>query len=159
MAEVVVQDSRRSNEGPTVGMQLGRGHVNFSEESALESREWQAELDPLEDCGVHEEEGLFRACVIVDSYGFAFPTRLDRHVCIMFPPKNSKLLIGLAFLIGLYIFVRGYFGSFSQEFSRSPMIKGFVFDRRKRVRCNFGSGHLDKKAKEGEKKGRRKTRP
>jgi len=38
------------------------------------------------------------------------------------------------------------------------MIEGFVVDRRRRVRCNFGSSHLNKKAKEGEKKGRRKMK-
>ena len=59
MAEVVAQDGKGPNEGPTVGMQLGRGHVNFGKECALEPCEWQAKLDPLEDCGVHEEEGFF----------------------------------------------------------------------------------------------------
>jgi len=141
MAEVVAQDDKGPNEGPAVGMQLGRVHVNFSEERALKPREWQAELGPLEDCGVHEKEGFFRSCVIIDAYGLAFPTRLDRHVCIVFPPKDLKLLIRLALLIGIYVFVGGYLGSFSQEFIRSPVIKGFVINKRKRVRCSFVASH------------------
>jgi len=32
------------------------------------------------------------------------------------------------------------------------MIEGFVVNKRRRVWCNFGSSHLDKKAKEGEEK-------
>jgi len=38
------------------------------------------------------------------------------------------------------------------------MIEKFVVNRRMRVWSNFGSSHLDKKAKEGEKKGREKRR-
>jgi len=35
------------------------------------------------------------------------------------------------------------------------MIEGLVIDRRRMVRCGFGYGHLYKKAKEGEEKGRK----
>jgi len=35
------------------------------------------------------------------------------------------------------------------------VIEGLVIDRSWMVRCGFGSGHLDKKAKEGEEKGRK----
>jgi len=65
------------------------------------------------------------------------------------------LFISLALLVRYYVFVGGYLGSFSQEFIRSPVIEGFVIDRRRRVQCGFGSGHLDKKAKEEEEKGRK----
>jgi len=35
------------------------------------------------------------------------------------------------------------------------VIEGLVIDRRRRVRCGFGFDHLDKKAKEGEEKGKK----
>jgi len=137
--------------------QLGRGHVNFCKECALEPREWQAGLDPLEYGGVHEEEGFFKACAIIDAHGFTFPTRPNRHVRIVFPPKHTMLFISLALPVRYYVFVGGYLGSFDQDFIRCPTVEGFVIDRRRRVRCGFCSGHLDKKAKKGEEKGR-KTR-
>jgi len=98
--------------GPAIGVQLDRGHVNLCKERKLEPREWQAELDPLEDGGVHEEEEFFGACAIVNEYGFTFLTRLDRHVCVVFPPEDAKFLIGLAFLIGFYVFDGANFGGF-----------------------------------------------
>jgi len=64
VSEMVAKDGKGPDEGPAVGMQLGRGNVNFSKERALEPREWQVKLDPLEDCGVHKEEGFFEACTI-----------------------------------------------------------------------------------------------
>jgi len=75
----------------------------------------------------------------------------------VFPLNDAKFLIRLAFLIGFYVFDGGNFGGFRQEFLRCPMVEGFVINKRWRVRCGFCSGHLDKKAKKGEKKGR-KTR-
>jgi len=143
MAEVVAQDGKGPNEGPAVGMQLGRGHVNFSKEHALEPREWQVKFDLLEDFGVHEEEGFFRVCAIIDAYRFAFPTRLDRDIHIVFPPEYTKLIIRLVFLIGLYVFVGGYLGSFSHEVIISPMIDGSVINGGKRVRCGFGTSHRE----------------
>jgi len=142
MAEMVAQD----------GVQLGRGHDNLCEECALLPREWQPELDPLEDCGVHEEEGFFKAYSIIDTYGFAFRTRLDRHVRIVFPPKHMMLFISLTLLVCYYVFVGGYLRSFNQEFIRSPVIEGFVIDKRRRVRCGFGSGHLIRKLKRERRK-------
>ena len=56
MAEVIAQNVEGPYKGPAVGMQLGRGHINLCEQRALEPRQWQAELDPLEDGVVHEEE-------------------------------------------------------------------------------------------------------
>ena len=49
---MVIQNGERSHEGPAVGVQLGRGHINFGEECPLEAREWQVKFDPLEDGGV-----------------------------------------------------------------------------------------------------------
>jgi len=55
VAEMIAQNAKGSYEGPAVGMQLGRGHVNLCKQRALEPRKWQAELDPLEDGGVNKE--------------------------------------------------------------------------------------------------------
>jgi len=49
---MVEQNGERPDEGLAVGVQLGRGHVDFSQERPLEPRERQAEFDLLEDGGV-----------------------------------------------------------------------------------------------------------
>jgi len=59
MAKVVA----KYGESPTVGMQLGRGHIDLSQESALE------------DSCVHEEERFFKVRAVVDTHEFPFPTR------------------------------------------------------------------------------------
>ena len=61
--------------GSAVRMQLGRGHIDLSQECALKPHEWKAKLEPCKDGGVHEEEGFFGVCAIVDAHGFTFPTR------------------------------------------------------------------------------------
>jgi len=43
------------------------------------------------------------------------------------------LFISLALPVRYYVFVRGYLGSFGQEFIRCPTVEGFVIDRRRRV--------------------------
>jgi len=59
IAKMVAKDSESPHKGPVVRVQLGRGHVDLSKESALEPRKGKAELESLEDGGVHEEGGLF----------------------------------------------------------------------------------------------------
>jgi len=81
-----------------------------------------------------KKKGSSRFCTIIDAYGFAFPTRLDCDIRIMFPPEDTKLLIRLVLLIGLYVFVGGYLGSFSQEVIISLVIEGSVINGGRRVR-------------------------
>ena len=71
MAKVVA----KYGESPTVGLQLGRGHIDLSQESALELRERKMKLEPLEDSCVHEEERFFKVRAVVDTHEFPFPTR------------------------------------------------------------------------------------
>jgi len=52
---MVAKDREGSHKGPAVGMKLGRGNVHLCDESALEPRKGEAEFEPLEDGGVHEE--------------------------------------------------------------------------------------------------------
>ena len=75
MAKMVAKDREGPHKGLTVGMQLGRGHVELCKESALEPRKGKADSEPLEDDGVQEEEGFFRIRTIVRTHRNAFPTR------------------------------------------------------------------------------------
>jgi len=58
MANVVAEKGEGMHKGLAVRVQLGRGHVDFGQKSALEPRERKAKLVPLEDSGVHKEEGF-----------------------------------------------------------------------------------------------------
>jgi len=75
MAKMVAKDRKGPRKGPTVRVQLGRGHVDLGKEGALDPHKGKAELEPLEDGGVHEEEGFFGVCTIVSTHGKTFPTR------------------------------------------------------------------------------------
>jgi len=59
--------------------------------------------------------------------------------------------------IRLDVFEGFHLGSLGQKVLKCLVVEDFVIDRRWRVQCGFCSGHLDKKAKKREKKGR-KTR-
>jgi len=71
MAKVVAEDGK----GPTIGMQLGRGHIDLNQKCALEPREWKAKLEPFKGGRVHEEKGVFGVRAVIDAHGFTFPTR------------------------------------------------------------------------------------
>ena len=46
---MVAHDREGPYEGPAVRVQLGRGHIDFSQECPLKTRERQTEFDPFED--------------------------------------------------------------------------------------------------------------
>jgi len=108
MDKVAAEDGKGPDEGPVVGMQLGRGHVNFCEERTLKPREWEAKLELLEDGGqVHEEKGFFKVCAIVDTHGLPFPARSNLHKPIMLPPDDVELFVGLAFFVRIHVLKGG----------------------------------------------------
>ena len=72
---MVAKDREGPHKGPSVGLQLSRGYIDLCKESALEPRKGKADFEPLEDGGVHEEEGFFGVRTIVHTHGNAFPTR------------------------------------------------------------------------------------
>jgi len=72
---MVTEDYEGSHKSPVVKVQLGRGHIDLCEESALEPREGKAESELLENGNVNEEERLVRIRAIINTYGDAFPAR------------------------------------------------------------------------------------
>jgi len=68
MAKVVTEEGKGLYKGPAVGVQLGRGHVDLIQESALEPPERKAKLEPLKGGGIHEEEGFFGVRAVVDAH-------------------------------------------------------------------------------------------
>jgi len=109
MAKVVA----KYREGPVVGMQLARGHIDLNQESALEPRERKAKLEPLEDRCVHKEEGFLGACAVVNAHGLTLLARQNLHVYVELPPKYAELLIRLAFLVRIDVLKGVYLRSFS----------------------------------------------
>ena len=58
MAKVAAKDREGPDEGPTVGMQLGRGHVKLCEQLPFEAIERESLTDALEHRLVKEKEWL-----------------------------------------------------------------------------------------------------
>ena len=113
MAEVIAQDAEGPYKGPAVGMQLGRGHVDFCEQRTLEPCKWQAQLDPLEDGEIHEEERASSwVCAIVSTHWFTLLTRQNRYIYIVLPPKDTTFLISFNLLVRYDVLVGGVFGGF-----------------------------------------------
>ena len=59
---MVAENGEAPHEGPAVGVQLGKSHVNLSQQGALEPRNRKTKFEPLKGSGVHKEEGFFEAC-------------------------------------------------------------------------------------------------
>jgi len=67
-----------------------------------------------------------------------------------------EIIVGLALFVCLYVFKGFHLGSLGQKGIRSPSIEGSVINGEGGgVQCGFCYGHPDKKAKEGEEKGRK----
>jgi len=139
MAKVVTEYGEGPHRSPAVGMQLGRGHIDLSQN---EPRERKAKLEPLEDRCIPKEEGFLGACAVVNAHGLTLLARQNLHVYGELPPKNVELLVKLAFLVRIDVLKGVYLRSFSQKAIGSPTIECFVINGRWRVWCSFGSGHL-----------------
>jgi len=119
MAIVVAEEGK----GPTVGMQLGRGHIDLIQKCTFEPREWKAKLEPLKGGCIHEEKGVFGVCVVINANGFTFPTRPNLHIHIVLPPKDAVLLFGLACFVRFHVLKRGYLIGFCHKAIGSPTIE------------------------------------
>jgi len=72
---MIAEDCEGPHKGPAARVQLGRGHVDLYEESTFENGKGEAEFEPLEVHGIHEEEGLPRVRLIINAHGDPFPAR------------------------------------------------------------------------------------
>jgi len=141
--KVVAQYSERPHEGPTVGMQLGGGHVDLRQQCPLEVSEWEAEFDPFKNGEVKEEDRLSFVGPVINAHGFALRTRTNRDVRITLPPKHSSLAVGLPLPVLPHVLARVECGGFSEEFSGSPRVQGLVVYVGRRFGGGFCSSHLE----------------
>ena len=115
MTKVVKEYRKGPHEGPTIGMQLGRGHIDLSQESTLEPRERKAKLGPPEDSCVHKKEGSLRACTVVNAHWLTLFARQNLHVYVELPTEYAELLISLALLVRIDVLKCVYLRSFGQK--------------------------------------------
>ena len=95
---MVAENGEAPHEGPAVGVQLGKSHVNLSQQGALEPRNRKTKFEPLKGSGVHKEEGFFEACGHQHTRAHP-PCKENLHVQVMFPPEDEEFLVKLAFLV------------------------------------------------------------
>jgi len=72
------------DERPAVGMKLGGGNVEFSQELPLEAGEGESELDFLEHRCIDEAEGAAVVTLVISADGLARGTRMHRYLVIVF---------------------------------------------------------------------------
>ena len=91
--QVCANNLVRPDECPAVGMKLGGGYVELSQELPLEASEGQAELDLLEHGSIDEAEGLAIAPLVVGADGLPRGTRTNGHLVIMLLAKRKMNFI------------------------------------------------------------------
>ena len=75
---MVAENLERSDEGPSVWMELTGSHVQLGEEVLLKECERESEAQPLEDGGVNEGEGHSIGGPIIHAHWHV--SRGDAHV-------------------------------------------------------------------------------
>ena len=149
---MIAQNCEGPHKGPTVRMQLGRGHVDLCEESPFKTREGEAESESFEDVSVREKERLVRVRLIISAYRDSCLARKDLQVYVKFLPEDMKFVLGFPLFVRVNVLVGVQLGGLSQKGFWSPSIEGLVVNRRWRVQCCFRSSHLKRE------KGREKTK-
>jgi len=87
VAKVVAEDREGPDEGPAVGMQLGRGHVKLCKQLPFEAVEGESLTDAFEHPLVKEKEWLPVIGVVVNADRFANCARENGDIGSMYPPK------------------------------------------------------------------------
>ena len=83
MSQVRASDLVGLDERPTVGMKLGGGYVEFSQELPLEAGEGESELDFLEHCCVDEAEGAAVAPLVISADRLTRKKRMHRSCSLL----------------------------------------------------------------------------
>ena len=88
MAKIAAKDREGPDEGPVVGMQLGRGHVELCEQLPFEVTKRESLIDTLEYRLVKEKERLPVIGAVINADRFASCAGANRVICIVYPPKG-----------------------------------------------------------------------
>jgi len=86
VAKVAAKDREGPNEGPTIGMQLGRGHIELCEQLSFEVVETDSLTDALEHRLVKEWLPVIRAVINTDMV--ASCAGENRDVGVVYPPEG-----------------------------------------------------------------------
>jgi len=108
--------------GPAVGVQLGRGHVDFRQECLLKTRERQTEFYLLEDSGVEEEEGFPVVGAIISGHRFTLRAWPNGYIYITFFRKDAAHTGSLVLPVLYHVSTGSERGSLGKEFVRSPWV-------------------------------------
>jgi len=93
MSQVRAKDLIGPDERPAVGMKLGGGYVEFSEELPLEAGEGESELDFLEHRCVDEAEGVAVVTLVISADGLTRGTRMHIYLVIVFFAERKVSLV------------------------------------------------------------------
>ena len=93
MSQVRAKDLIGPDERPAVGMKLGGGYVEFSQELPLEAGEGESELDFLEHRCIDEAEDVFIKFSFLHNYPIWFKTLFLKNLDMKFPFSTFSQLI------------------------------------------------------------------
>jgi len=151
---MIAQDGEYPHEGPAVGMQLGRGHVNLRQQCPLEARKWERKPNSFKNGGVEEQERLSSIDTIVRPYEFAICVKMNRNIGVALSPKDTPNAVRLFVPILPHILAGSKSGGLGEEFSGSPRVEGSVIYVGRTIISGFCSSHFKEKATKEKKEGR-----
>jgi len=93
MSQVRASDLVGPDERPAIGMKLGGGYVEFSQELRLEAGEGEPEFDFIEHCCVDEAEGAAVAPLVISADRLTRKSRMHKYLVIVFLAERKVSLV------------------------------------------------------------------
>jgi len=103
-AEIPAKNLKTPHEGPTVGVELGRGGVDFGEQLPLEGSERETQAHSFEYHLVEEEEGTSPGCPRVHTNGYPGFHATYQDVGVMSFVECVEVVERGVPLVGLHVF-------------------------------------------------------
>ena len=125
-AQVSAKNLKTPHECPAVGMELGGGSIDFSEEFPFKGGEWETYSYAFEHGLVHEEEGFPLSRSVIQTDRFPRPAGTDGYVNIVSAAESVKVIqVGIP-TMSFQVLEGSQAGTLVQELVGGPWVEGFV---------------------------------
>jgi len=125
-AQVSAKNLKTPHEFPAVGMELGGGSIDFSEEFPFKGGEWETYSYAFEHGLVHKEEGFPLSRSVVQTNRFSRPAGTDGYVDVVSAAESIKVIqMGIP-AVSFQVLESGQAGTFVQKLAGGPWVGGFV---------------------------------
>ena len=125
-AQVPAENLETPYKRPAVGVELGGGCIDLSEEFPLEGSKWETHSYAFKHCLVHKEEGVPLPRSVVQTDRFPRPTGTDGYVSVVSAAESIKVVqLGIP-TMSFQVLEGSQAGTLVQELVGGPWVEGFV---------------------------------